>query len=347
MSNDNLQDSLRLPANYVRNILNLVSSRGGSPEAVCLRSATDVHIGEQAEDQLNWQQFSDMIRESRNEINEPALGLYLGSQLTITTHGLLGLAAMSSATLGDAGRLACQYVATRTPLVSLKLEKKGSMACLTIEELYALGDIRATFLEALAVTLYAVLQFVSSGQARLLQANFAYDGPDYRAMYEAFFPCKVCFNQTANQLLLPWDDLAIPSNLADQQVQRQAAQQCEQQLQQWRKSQRYSGQIQRMLGRAKGQFPTFDQVADELAMSTRTLRRRLQEEGTSYQELLEKWRYDMAHQYLLTTRLSIQQISYLLGYNDPANFGRAFRKTHAGVSPLNFRKRGGASEAAG
>lgn len=345
MKHELMADCAQLPTHYVRNILNLVSSRGGNATAVCLRAGTSPEVGEGDDERISWPQFSALIRESRNEICEPALGLYLGSQLTITTHGLLGLAAMSSATLGDAGRLACQYVATRTPLVSLTLEKKGSLACLTLDELYALGDVRATFLEAVAVTLIAVLQFVSGGRARLMQANFAFQTPDYGDLYEAFFPCKVRFDQTANQLLLPWEDLAIPSQLADQQVQKQAAQQCEQQLQQWAKTQNYSGQIQLMLARAKGRFPTFDQVAGELAMSPRTLRRRLAEEGTTYQTLLENWRQDMAHQYLLTTRLSVQQISYLLGYNDPANFGRAFRKNNSGVSPLNFRRQSGGRSA--
>ncbi|MAX98129.1 MAG: hypothetical protein CMI08_02825 [Oceanospirillaceae bacterium] len=93
-----------------------------------------------------------------------------------------------------------------------------------------------------------------------------------------------------------------------------------------------------MLARAKGRFPSFEQVADELVLSPRTLRRRLAGEGTSYKELLDQWRQDMACQYLTTTRLSVQQISHLLGYNDPANFGRAFRRRNAGLSPLNFRR---------
>ena len=247
---------------------------------------------------------------------------------------------MSSPTLGDAARLACQYVATRTPLVSLRLEKKGMQVSLTIDELYALGDIRATFLETLTVTLLAVIDFVAGGQARVSQVNFAFQTPEYSSLYEAFFPCPVRFNQEQNQIILPAADLNIPSRLADIQVQRQAAQQCEQQLKQWQERQKLSGQIRMMLGRAKGRFPGFEQVADELSLSPRTLRRRLAEEGTSYQELLEIWRQEMAHQYLRTTNLSVQQISYLLGYNDPANFGRAFRKRNEGISPLRFRQQG-------
>ncbi|MAY13814.1 MAG: AraC family transcriptional regulator [Oceanospirillaceae bacterium] len=334
------ETSIQLPTNYLRNLLDLVAGRGGDGLQMMQRSGLSPELIDTIDGQISWEQFSGALRESRNEINEPGLGLYLGSQLTITTHGLLGLAAMSSPTLSDAAQVACQYVATRTPLVSMRLEQKGLQVSLTIDELYVLGDIRATFLEALTVTLLAVIDFVSGGQARVSQVNFAFQTPAYSSLYEAFFPCPVRFNQEQNQIILPAADLNIPSRLADIQVQRQAAQQCEQQLKQWQERQKLSGQIRMMLGRAKGRFPGFEQVADELSLSPRTLRRRLAEEGTSYQELLEIWRQEMAHQYLRTTNLSVQQISYLLGYNDPANFGRAFRKRNEGISPLRFRQQG-------
>ncbi|UXD86349.1 AraC family transcriptional regulator [Thalassolituus hydrocarboniclasticus] len=340
MKTNHSDTTIQLPTNYLRNLLDLVEARGGNGADMLLRAGMNQAQIEEIDGQLSWEQFSGALRESRNEIDEPGLGLYLGSQLTITTHGLLGLAAMSSPTLSDAAQVACQYVATRTPLVSMRLEQKGLQASLTIDELYVLGDIRATFLEALTVTLLAVIDFVSGGQARVSQVNFAFHTPAYSSLYEAFFPCPVRFNQEQNQIILPAADLNIPSRLADIQVQRQAAQQCEQQLKQWQERQKLSGQIRMMLGRAKGRFPGFEQVADELSLSPRTLRRRLAEEGTSYQELLEIWRQEMAHQYLRTTNLSVQQISYLLGYNDPANFGRAFRKRNEGISPLRFRQQG-------
>lgn len=332
--------SIQLPANYLRNLLDLVAARGGDGLQIMQRSGLSHKLIDAIDGQISWQQFSAALRESRNEINEPGLGLYLGSQLTITTHGLLGLAAMSSPTLGAAAQMACQYVATRTPLVSLRLAQKGSQALLIIDELYALGDIRATFLETLTVTLLAVMDFVTDSKARISEVNFAFQAPQYSSLYEAFFPCPVRFNQEQNRIILPTADLNISSRLADIQVQRLAARQCEELLKQWQERQKLSGQIRLMLGRAKGRFPGFEQVADELSLSPRTLRRRLADEGTSYQELLESWREDMAHQYLLTTHLSVQQIGYLLGYNDPANFGRAFRKRNSGLSPLRFRQQG-------
>jgi AraC-like DNA-binding protein len=62
----------------------------------------------------------------------------------------------------------------------------------------------------------------------------------------------------------------------------------------------------------------------------------LREEQLSYQQLVAQWRQQMATHYLCNTALAVQQIAYLLGYADPANFGRAFLQ-HQGVSPQKFR----------
>jgi len=88
----------------------------------------------------------------------------------------------------------------------------------------------------------------------------------------------------------------------------------------------------------QGEFPSLDKVAAQLAMTPRTLRRRLDERNTNFRQITDDVRYQLARQYLQTTTLSIQEIAYLLGYADPSNFGRAFRKW-AGTGPSDFRQK--------
>jgi AraC-like DNA-binding protein len=82
-------------------------------------------------------------------------------------------------------------------------------------------------------------------------------------------------------------------------------------------------------------------VARVLAVSVRSLQRRLAEAGLSYQQLLEDTRRAAAAQYLSDPALSIGEVGYLLGYSEPAAFHRAFKRWH-GVPPLAYRKRLGA-----
>jgi len=326
-----------LPGHYLRNLLELVQSRGADPQALLVNAGLAVTLPDQFDATLSWQQFQTVIRGCCAVIKEPALGLYLGSQLTITTHGLLGLATMSSGNLQQALALICKYTPTRSPLLTLAMQQQHNQVALILTELQPLTDIRQFLVDTFAVALHAILNFVSGNQYRLRQVQFAFARPDYSALYQAFFPCAVLFDQKEHRLVFDAADLAIVSPWADKQVQRQLTAQCEQELQRWQQRQSMSGLVQLMLGRTKGRIPGIEQAAAEFALSSRTLRRRLKHEQTSYQQLVVQWRSDMARQYLMTTTLPVQQIGYLLGYADQANFGRAFRREH-GVSPQQFRQ---------
>lgn len=79
-----------------------------------------------------------------------------------------------------------------------------------------------------------------------------------------------------------------------------------------------------------------EKIATLLNLSVRSMQRKLKEEGTSFKELLNQTRQELAEQYIENSRLSINEITYLLGFSDPANFSRAFKRWH-GVSPSQYR----------
>lgn len=77
---------------------------------------------------------------------------------------------------------------------------------------------------------------------------------------------------------------------------------------------------------------TMEAVARKLALSKRTLQRRIDAEGTSYQEILKETRVSLARHYLENTELSAAEISFLLGFDEPKSFYRAFR-SWTGTTP--------------
>ena len=86
-----------------------------------------------------------------------------------------------------------------------------------------------------------------------------------------------------------------------------------------------------------GHRPTMEEIADALHVSPRTLQRRLQEEGSSFQKVLEEARHQLARHYLNNSVLELNEAAYLLGYNDANSFGRAFRGWE-GVPPATWRE---------
>jgi len=81
---------------------------------------------------------------------------------------------------------------------------------------------------------------------------------------------------------------------------------------------------------------TEDRIASLLNLSVRSMQRKLKEEGASFKELLNQTRQELAEQYIENSRMSINEITYMLGFSDPANFSRAFKRWH-GVSPSQYR----------
>jgi AraC-like DNA-binding protein len=81
---------------------------------------------------------------------------------------------------------------------------------------------------------------------------------------------------------------------------------------------------------------TEQDMANALHLSLRSLQRKLHEEGTSYKKILEETRRDLATKYIQNSRLSISEISFLLGFSEISNFSRAFKRWH-GQAPSDFR----------
>jgi AraC-like DNA-binding protein len=162
--------------------------------------------------------------------------------------------------------------------------------------------------------------------------------PECHAAYEQFFGAPVSFGAEHNALRFPGSLLrqAMPAgNVELAHVNEQVVS-------------RYLAQLNRedvamqVKAYLVDKLPSGDvreeAVAVRLSMSLRSLQRRLQDQGTSYKELLEQTRRELAEQYVRNTHLSINEITFLLGFTEPANFSRAFRRWH-GVSPSAFRER--------
>jgi AraC-like DNA-binding protein len=86
--------------------------------------------------------------------------------------------------------------------------------------------------------------------------------------------------------------------------------------------------------------PTSESIARKLQISDRTLRRRLEEDETTYEKLVEGLRKGLAERYLSEPNLSIDEVAFMLGYSEVNAFRRAFRRWY-GESPASWRRRRG------
>lgn len=99
----------------------------------------------------------------------------------------------------------------------------------------------------------------------------------------------------------------------------------------------YSGKVRRLIGRDFSvSAPGLEEVAENLHMTPQTLRRRLKDEGTNFQEIKDNLRRDLAIHYLNTSSQSVQEIAEILGFSETSNFHRAFKKW-TGATPRKYR----------
>ena len=198
------------------------------------------------------------------------------------------------------------------------------------------ASLHRFLMERALATLQAHAEELCGTGAKPVRLLLDYPKPPNYRRYQDIFACPVLFSQPACELHHRVELLEQEIKTYDPQV-KEVLSSLRENLQGKLASR---GDIIRdvklNLRRDEGHFPSLEQVASGLAMSSRTLRRRLREKNTSFQELLDAERHQVATQFLLDTTMNIQQIAEYCGFGDAQNFSQAFKRWQ-GISPTEFR----------
>lgn len=281
-------------------------------------------------------QFQHIMKNAVTLSGIDGFALRAGQQITPNAHGSLGLAFLSSQTVDGALKLLEKYAATQTDLVQFSLQRQPHFTRLVMEESRPLGDAYIGVIELGLSTLWFALRFLSAGQLTCQRVHLRYPLPAYAPLYQDIFHCPVLGEQNENALQFSTPALGLPLLLGNPLALQKALAQCETELASHRTQESLAMRIQKRLLRSPGAWPSLARLGEEFALSERTLRRRLSEENTSFQQLLNDTRRQLAERYLQTTQHSVQEIAWLLGYQDPSNFGNAFKRWH-GMAPSDYR----------
>lgn len=280
--------------------------------------------------------YERLIRRALSLSDEPWLGWEFGLSMNVSTHGFLGYAAMSSATLGDAIDLAVKYFRTRSTIIALDFFVEEEHAVVQANEQIALNDLARFSIESLFSSLYFMAQKMLSDQILIGEVRFAYPEPDYFSKLKPLLPGPSLFDCPHHQLRFDKALLARPLQFADPRLAQMARTQCEEEMVGIQVPPALLGQVKRVILAEADNFPNVDEVASQLHMSSRTLKRKLQQLGTSYQVILDDLRRGLAVEYLTRSHHAIDEIAALLGYSDASNFARAFRRW-TGKNPSDYR----------
>jgi AraC-like DNA-binding protein len=255
--------------------------------------------------------------------------------MRISAHGYLGFAAMTAPTVREALAVAIRFAPTRTNALTLGLHEKGSLVSLVLEEQADFRTARDVVLMALVVGIWQIGNALT-GKMLAGTADVAFPAPAYAERFAAKAP-NVRFGQPCNQLVFDASVLDLPLAFADPVARQLAVEQCERSLDALGESGRLIARVRELVYVQDRGFRSLEDVASELRVSARTLKRKLSLQGVTYSDLLEVKRREVALLLLRSPSLSLDEVAEQLGYSDVANFSRAFRRW-TGVAPGAYRR---------
>lgn len=171
-----------------------------------------------------------------------------------------------------------------------------------------------------------------------IRVQFINPEPSNQVDFNNFFQCPVGFNGQYTEVVWPVGLLEAPLKSPDSVMRNMLDQQAQVLLKQVKAGEEPIAGLQKALQESvSAGLPSLDEVSRRLCMSTRTLQRRLQEQGISFRSELERVRVEMAKNCLEAGELSLADIANFLAYNDQSAFTHAFKRV-AGVSPAKYQR---------
>ncbi len=315
-------------------IWELVNSRGIDPVPIFTKAGLDPSTRRNINDRVPRARFDRLIFLAAEASGDSAFGLRATARFHPSHFGALGYSWLTSSSLRSALNKFLQYSRLIGGLSNISLREVGSNA--TLEMVWP-GEIRTSHIVQIALALMVhMFRLILGDDFCPIQARFRDKQPSDIKPFDDHFRCALKFSARM-------DGIVIPANLLDRSLPRAHAE-----LSRLHNEAitRYLAQSDKtdIVNRCKAAIfesiaeggVTATAIAGQLNMSTRTLRRRLDEQGISFRELFSEQRRDMALNYIKDESLTLTEISYLLGFAEPSSFSRAY-KGWTGISPTTAR----------
>ena len=273
-----------------------------------------------------------------DSLPDPDLGIRFGSELRIRDAGLVGYTMLHSTTLLEALERLFRFgrILEEADPAELRL---GSDRAEYGWRAYPQQEVLLQrMIDYELAALVGVVREITGVDVEPLEIRLPHaQRPSDLAAHRRYFRCPISFDQPTVGVVFRRRDLDLPVREADTELGSYLERYAEEVLESLAPGGSLADRVERaMWTEMKQGRLTLAGIASALAVSPRTLQRRLKEEGTSFAEIRDRFRRDMAVVILRDRRLAIYEVAYLLGYSEPSTFYRAFRRW-MGTSPHEYR----------
>ncbi len=262
----------------------------------------------------------------------PDAGLAVGRRYHVTTFGMLGYAVLSSGTFGAAVDVTMRYLDLSFIFCLPRLSFAGDQVRLAVDDSALPADLARFLVERDLAAIRTVVGELRPGGVPLTEVAFRFPEPADVAPYVELFGVRPVFGAAATSVAFAAAELASPLPQADPVTVADCEARCQALVQSRRRRTGVTGAVRAEFARVGGIGLGMAEVAARLAVSERTLRRRLAESGSSFRDLRDEVRCALAEELLADGALPVAAIAVRLGYAESASFIHAFQRWK-GVSP--------------
>ncbi len=270
---------------------------------------------------------------------DPLLSLKHGQRMGLNYFGVLGTLMLSSDTLARALNYLQQFfpLVSWASYISLKKNDRAGTVALSMVPTPA-GEKTGQFeVVSTFMSLMVLVQQLTMSDFKFSQVLLAYPiDKKLKAQYEHYFKCPVKFSAKTNSVMFSQVEYLQKMPAADASVVEALVGLCQRSFESLKNNRGLVGAVRQQLENSDERYLSLEALAKIFNQSSRTLRRKLDDAGTSYQQILESVRFDNAVQLLKNTELTIENIAYQLGYSDSRSFRNAFKRW-ADVAPGEYR----------
>ena len=327
---------------YLQGLLDYLARRGVDSAELLERVQLSPQILAQRDQRIAASTYLELLGHGVRLTGDEQLGLHLGEAVRPGYYGVLGYLIMSCATLADALHRQSRYAALVGNLGQVDLADEPPRAGLEPQVAHSwqplLPQQKRQLSEETLAGWVTFGHWISGLDIPPTEVRFQHSAPADSSEYQRIFRCPVLFDQVDNALVFPKRLLATPLGQADAQVRLMLDAYADRLLDEIQQGHSVLDRARLELSR---QLPDvgadLQQIAARLALSPRTLQRRLREAGLSFNQLVDETRQQLVLHYLRDPELELAEIAFLVGFSEPGSLARAFRRW-TGQSPGEYRR---------
>jgi AraC-like DNA-binding protein len=333
---DPLAELPRVSTIFVRALIEAVETAGVPADEFVRAAGVSM---ERLTESYGWMDVAELDRLTQRAVDltgDSAFGLHWVERSPLMKFELLAMIIASAPTLREA--LGCllrfqSLVYERPELEMVESEDRVQLRVCPVASTELGLRVRT---EMAVLAFVRLMRYVGAPSEAVLRIAFVHRAPDYAHEYARLFEGRACFGQARSGIEIDPSWLDRRLHHANVELFRLLIVQGERVLANIQSTTGYSGQVRAYLRRLFPRLPQMPEAARALALSERSLRRRLSEEGLSYSAILQESQLRLAQQLLADPTLSIQQIGHDVGFTSITAFHRAFKRW-TGESPAAFR----------